>query len=283
MRRHRCWRVTSSGGSRRGPSRASPAGTARRSAGHPLGSDRLGLDPPAPSPSWQSPGRAPPLSVVHTRPRSWRTGVEHVVLCCESFRRPASVIGFGPGALAVVAVPAGSTEESTARLGQEIVRLAGGGPLRGLRSRGQPAGSGLAALPRLRDEARCRSRSWCAQGLPVRGYADVEAEVSGAQTWWPVFPRGPLSGLDRLSSPTLRPPTAATWKAHCGPSSWPAGPLLPPPRARCPCHHRAQAARPDRFRLGTPPRPPRVRIACDLCCAGPEAIPVAKHPTAAAR
>ena len=144
---------------------------------------------------------SPAVGAPHTTEELANRLVEHVVLCCESFRQPASVIGFGPGALAVVAVPAGSTEESTARLGQEIVRLAGSGPLFPLRSAVSRHGSGLPSLPRLRDEAMGALAVLEDARTPrsVR-YHDVEAEVLVRGLVAGLPPGTTLSGLERLSA-----------------------------------------------------------------------------------
>jgi hypothetical protein len=142
----------------------------------------------------------PAVGTTHTTEELVSRLVEHVVLCCESFRQPASVIGFGPGALAVVAVPPGSSEDSTARLGQEVVRLAGSGPLFPLRSAVSRHASGLPSLPRLRDEAMGALAVLEDAHTPrsVR-FHDVEAEVLVRGLVAGMPPGATLSGLERLS------------------------------------------------------------------------------------
>jgi hypothetical protein len=127
--------------------------------------------------------------------------VEHVVLCCESFRQSASVIRFGPGALAIVAVPSDLTEESTARLGQEVVRLAGSGPLFPLRSAVSRHAAGLPALPALRDEAIGALAVLEDANTPrsVR-FHDVEAEVLVRGLVAGLPPGATLSGLELLAT-----------------------------------------------------------------------------------
>ncbi|MGA8210361.1 MAG: helix-turn-helix domain-containing protein [Nocardioidaceae bacterium] len=144
---------------------------------------------------------SPAVATSHTTEERANRLVEHVVLCCESFRHPASVIGFGPGALAVVTVTAGSTEESTARLGQEVVRLAGSGPLFPLRSAVSGHGAGLPSVPRLRDEAMGALAVLEDADTPrsVR-FLDVEAEVLVRGLVAALPPGTTLSGLERLAA-----------------------------------------------------------------------------------
>jgi hypothetical protein len=207
---------------------------------------------------------SPGVGTSHTAEELANRLVEHVLLCCESFRRPASVIGFGPGVLAVVTVPAGGTEESTARLGQELVRLAGSGPLSPLRSAVSRHGSGLRSLPELRDEAMGALAVLEDVDTPrsVR-FRDVEAEVfvRGLVARLPSGTR--LSGLERLSvydadhgGDLLE--TVHVYLASCGSASAAAAKLgIHVTTLR---HRLARVAEVSALRLDDP----AVRIACDL-------------------
>jgi DNA-binding PucR family transcriptional regulator len=130
---------------------------------------------------------------------AWIRLGDHVRLCCESFRRPATVTRFGRGALAVVAVPSESPDDSALRLGQEIVRLAGSGPVAPLHVAVSGTDAQLSAMPRLRDEAvgamsvlGDRPGSWCAT------FRDVETEVLVRDIVTRIPPGTRLSGLDAL-------------------------------------------------------------------------------------
>jgi hypothetical protein len=125
--------------------------------------------------------------------------VEHVALCCESFRRHAAVTAFGQGALAVVAVPEGADDDSTRRLGRDVARLAGSGPLAPVRSAVSSHGTGLASLARLRDEALgALSVLDEATGPSCVSFAEVEAEVLVRSLVARLGPEVRLTGLDRV-------------------------------------------------------------------------------------
>ncbi|WP_160875288.1 helix-turn-helix domain-containing protein [Nocardioides flavescens] len=123
--------------------------------------------------------------------------VEHLRRCLESFRRLGASTPRGDGALALVALAPEEADAAATRLGQDALRLAGNGSLRTLRVALSTVGAGLAALPRLRDEAS----SACAvasRGGAVVAYADVEAEVLVADLV-ATLPAGTgLRGIDRL-------------------------------------------------------------------------------------
>ena len=124
--------------------------------------------------------------------------LEHLRLCLDSLRRRWVVTPRGDsGGLGVVALRGEETDETVARLGHEVVRLAGGGPLRCLRVAASSVGTGLAALPRLQDEATAATLVSHRDGSFV-AYADVEAEVLVADVVaaLPIGVR--LSGLERL-------------------------------------------------------------------------------------
>jgi sugar diacid utilization regulator len=124
--------------------------------------------------------------------------LEHLRLCLDSFRRRSVVTPRGDdGGLGIVALRGEESEETVARLGQEMVRLAGGGPLRGVRVAASSVGTGLAALPRLRDEATAATLVSRGDGSFV-AYADVEAEVLVADVVTALPSAVRLSGLDRL-------------------------------------------------------------------------------------
>jgi PucR-like helix-turn-helix protein/diguanylate cyclase with GGDEF domain len=164
----------------------------------PAAADRLGFD---------RGGRFAVLSVAGSACASDETDegehpgarvLEHLRLCLDSFRRRCVVTPRGDdGGLGIVALRGEESDETVARLGQEVVRLAGGGPLRGLRVAASSVGTGLAALPRLRDEATAATLVSCRDWSFV-AYADVEAEVLVADVVaaLPIGVR--LSGLDRL-------------------------------------------------------------------------------------
>jgi hypothetical protein len=123
--------------------------------------------------------------------------VEHLRRCLESFRRRGVVTPRGDGALAVLALRPEESEETAVRLGQEVLRLAGGGPLRAMRVAASSVGTGLAALPRLRDEASAAAVVAPGDGSFV-SYGDVEAEALVADVV-AALPAGVrLTGLERL-------------------------------------------------------------------------------------
>ncbi|MGH3365763.1 MAG: PucR family transcriptional regulator [Nocardioidaceae bacterium] len=123
--------------------------------------------------------------------------LEHLRLCLDSLRRRWVVTPRGDGGLGVVALRGEESEGTVARLGHEVVRLAGGGPLRGLRVAASSVGTGVAALPRLQDEAAAATLVSRKDGTFV-AYADVEAEVLVADVVASLPTGVRLSGLERL-------------------------------------------------------------------------------------
>lgn len=96
-----------------------------------------------------------------------------------------------------MALRAEESEKMAARLGQEVLRLAGDGPLRTMRVAASSVGAGLAVLPRLRAEATAATVVAGDDGSFV-AYADVDAEVLVADVV-AALPAGVrLSGIDRL-------------------------------------------------------------------------------------
>jgi len=165
--------------------------------GAPAAADRLGFD---------RAGRFVVLSITGSARASDAPGegqafgtrvLEHLRLCLDSLRRRWVVTARGDGGLGVVALRGEESDESVAWLGHEVVRLAGGGPLRGIRVAASSVGTGVAALPRLQDEATAATLVSRKDGSFV-AYADVEAEVLVADVvaGLPLGVR--LSGLDRL-------------------------------------------------------------------------------------
>ncbi|WP_148575550.1 helix-turn-helix domain-containing protein [Nocardioides caldifontis] len=162
--------------------------------GAPAAADRLGLE---------RDGRfvvlavAVPGGATGDAPAPAERVVEHLRRCLESFRRRGAATPRGDGALAVLALGPDEVEETAARLGQEVLRLAGAGPLRTMRVAASSVGTGLAALPRLRDEAGAAAVVAPGDGCFV-SYRDVEAEALVADVVAALPPDLRLSGLDRL-------------------------------------------------------------------------------------
>ena len=190
--------------------------------------------------------------------------LDHVTLCCESFRRQAAVTMFGHGVLAVVTVPEGADDESTTRLGRELLRLAGAGPLAPLRIGVSSHGSGLASLGRLRDEAvgalhalDGEDRSRCAS------FHEVEAQVLVRSLVARLPPGSGLSGLDRLAAHDARHggglvTTLQRYLGACGSASAAAAALgVHVTTLR---HRLNRIAEVSGLRLDDP----AVRVACDL-------------------
>lgn len=166
--------------------------------GAPAAADRLGLDRDGRFAVLSVGGPACASDVPDPDEPAGARVVEHLRLCLDSFRRRWAATPRGPsGGLAVVALRTGETDDTVAQLGQEVVRLAGEGPLRDLRVAASTVGTGLADLPRLRDEATAATLVSRKDGSFV-AYADVEAEVLVADVVaaLPVGVR--LSGLERL-------------------------------------------------------------------------------------
>ena len=168
--------------------------------GAPAVADRLGLE---------RAGRFVVVSVsTGEPPRAGRTGgdpngrasrlVEHLRLCMDSFRRQAVVAPYGDGAVAVVALAADDTQEAAARLGNEMVRLTGRGPLHPLRVAVSSVGTGIASVPGLRDQALAAAATVGRDTGGSVSYDDVEAEVLVAQVVASLSPDVRLTGLDRL-------------------------------------------------------------------------------------
>ncbi|WP_328415417.1 helix-turn-helix domain-containing protein [Micromonospora sp. NBC_00389] len=165
--------------------------------GAPAAADRLGFD---------RDGRFVVLSVAGPAQARARTEdgeagrtrlLEHLRLCLDSFHRRWVVTPRGDGGLALVALRAEESEKMAARLGQEVLRLAGDGPLRTMRVAASSVGAGLAVLPRLRAEATAATVVAGDDGSFV-AYADVDAEVLVADVV-AALPAGVrLSGIDRL-------------------------------------------------------------------------------------
>ncbi|GAB6987776.1 PucR family transcriptional regulator [Nocardioides pyridinolyticus] len=204
--------------------------------------------------------------------------LEHLRLCLESFHRPPALTARGHGALAVVALRPDEREETAARLGQEVVRLAGNGPLRSIRVAVSSVGTGLAVLPRLRDEASAATVVAPHDGSFV-AYGDVEAEVLVADVVaaLPVDVR--LSGLERLrqvDSGGELERTLRAFLACCGSASATARQLgVHVTTAR---HRLERIAAVSGLRLDQPD----VRIACDLVLRRPSpALPSSSSTTAA--
>lgn len=168
--------------------------------GAPAVADRLGLE---------RAGRFVVVS-VSTGERPW-TGsadgdhdgrasrlIEHLRLCMDSFRRQAVVAPYGEGAVAVVALAADDTQEAAARLGNEMVRLTGRGPLHPLRVAISSVGTGIASVPDLRDQALAAAATVGRHTGGSVTFDDVEAEVLVAQVVASLSPDVRLTGLDRL-------------------------------------------------------------------------------------
>jgi hypothetical protein len=229
--------------------------------GAPAAADRLGFERggrfvvlsasgPASGDAGDSPG-----------PGAAERVVEHLRRCLESFRLRGLVAPRGDGALAVLALRREESEDTAARLGQEVLRLAGGGPLRSMRVAASSVGTGLAVLPRLRDEASVATVVAPGDGCFV-SYADVEAEALVADVVSALPTDVRLSGLDRLRSAdrgsgelerTLR-----AFLASCGSASATARELgvhVTTVRHRLDRITAVSGLRLDR---------PEVRIACDL-------------------
>lgn len=124
--------------------------------------------------------------------------VEHLRLCLESLRRRAATTRYADGAAALVALSCDDTDETAGRLGAEVVRLAGRGPLHPLRVAVSSVGRGVTALPRLRDEAIAATATLDRDTGGSVVYPDVEAEVVVARVVDALAPDLRLSGLDRL-------------------------------------------------------------------------------------
>jgi hypothetical protein len=158
--------------------------------GAPAAADRLGFD---------RDGRFMVLSVDD--PSGAGSGgtrlLEHLRLCLDSFQHRWAVTPHGDGGLTLVALRADESERTAARLGHEVLRLAGDGPLRTMRVAASSVGGGLAVLPRLRAEATAAITVSGRDGAFV-SYADVDAEVLVANVVATLPADARLSGLDRL-------------------------------------------------------------------------------------
>ncbi|MEU8804203.1 helix-turn-helix domain-containing protein [Spirillospora sp. NPDC048819] len=249
--------------------------------GAPAAADRLGFD---------RDGRFMVLSVAGpARPRARAEAgesettrlLEHLRLCLDSFHHRWAVTSGGDGGLALVALRADESERTAARLGHEVLRLAGDGPLRTMRVAASSVGSGLAVLPLLRAEATAAIAVAGDDGAFV-AYADVDAEVLVADVV-ATLPAGVrLSGLDRLRAAdrgtgpgggdlerTLR-----AYLAACGSASAAARELgVHVTTVR---HRLDRIAAVSGLRLDRP----EVRIACDLVLRRPDGTPAASSPAA---
>lgn len=165
--------------------------------GAPAAADRLGFD---------RGGRFMVLSVADPSRRRARTEdaesgrarlLEHLRLCLDSFHHRWAVTAHGDGGLALVTLLADESEKAAARLGHEVLRLAGDGPLRTMRVAASSVGGGLAVLPRLRAEATAAVTVAGRDGAFV-AYPDVDAEVLVANVAATLPADVRLSGLDRL-------------------------------------------------------------------------------------
>ncbi|MGH3315466.1 MAG: PucR family transcriptional regulator [Nocardioidaceae bacterium] len=230
----------------------------------PAAADRLGFDRDS---------RFVVLSVAgpaatDARDEGEPTGVrmlEHLRLCLDAFRRRWVVTPRGAdGGLAVVALRADEGDETVARLGQDVVRLAGAGQLRDLRVAASSVGTGLPTLPRLRDEATAATVVTRSAGSFVT-YADVEAEVLVADVVAALPADVHLSGLDRLRALDRDGPaggdlerTLRAFLACCGSASATARAL--DVHVTTVRHRLERIAAVSGLRLDRPD----VRIACDL-------------------
>ena len=143
--------------------------------------------------------RAPAPATQADPDDTWSRLADHVRLCCESFRRPVALTRLSQGALVVAAVPADSADESALRLGQEIVRLAGAGPLAPLHVSVSSTHSALAALPRLRDQAVGALAALHDHAGPrCAPYREVEAQVLVRDVVDRLPADSGLAGLDAL-------------------------------------------------------------------------------------
>jgi hypothetical protein len=124
--------------------------------------------------------------------------VEHLRLCLESFRRRAAFTPYGDGAVALVALTRDDTPATARRLADEMVRLAGRGPLHPLRVAVSSVATGIASIPGLRDEAMAAAAFLRGDQGGSVAYADVEAEVLVADVVSRLSPDTRLAGLDRL-------------------------------------------------------------------------------------
>ncbi|MCW2711910.1 MAG: CdaR family transcriptional regulator [Marmoricola sp.] len=195
---------------------------------------------------------------------AWSRLSDHVRLCCESFRRPAAVTRFGPGALVVVAVPADAADESALRVGQEIVRLAGSGPLAPLVVAVSRTDSRLSSMPRLRDEAVGALAALDGQRGPrCVHFRDVEAEVLVRDLLTRLPTGTSLSGLDALFAHDERNGgdlvlTLRAYLAECGSASAAAASLgVHVTTLR---HRLHRASKVSNLRIDDP----TTRLACDL-------------------
>ncbi|MEU5993452.1 helix-turn-helix domain-containing protein [Spirillospora sp. NPDC047418] len=195
--------------------------------------------------------------------------LEHLRLCLDSFQHRWAVTAHGDGGLALVALRADESAKAAARLGHEVLRLAGDGPLRAMRVAASSVGAGLAVLPRLRAEATAAITVSGRDGAFV-AYADVDAEVLVADVVATLPAGARLSGLDRLRAadgggdPDGRPGggelerTLRAYLAACGSASAAARELgvhVTTVRHRLTRITAVSGLRLDR---------PDVRIACDL-------------------
>lgn len=124
--------------------------------------------------------------------------VEHLRLCLESMRHRSAVTPYAGGAVAVVALTGDDSDQVAARIGTEVVRLAGRGSLHPLRVAVSSVASGIDAVPRLRDEAVAAAATLDRETGGSAAYLDVEAQVlvGRALDGLPCGVR--LSGLERL-------------------------------------------------------------------------------------
>ncbi|WP_213451278.1 PucR family transcriptional regulator [Rhizomonospora bruguierae] len=128
-----------------------------------------------------------------------RTGqsslLAHVELCLDSLHQRAAAAWFGRHVL----VLARADEAGALRIGHEIVRLAGSGPLAGVRIGVSTARRGPSALPRLREEAvRALGAVRSAPDQQVVRFGDVEAELLVREVCATMAGRLQLAGIDRL-------------------------------------------------------------------------------------
>ncbi len=129
---------------------------------------------------------------------------EHVALCGESLRRVAAVSSSGTDVVAVVEVGRRGGETAVGLL-QEVVRLAGSGPLAPVQGAASPSGAGVAALPRLRDQALAALAALePGSGARAVRFDEMEARVLVRSVVSRLDPGARLEALDRLQARDTR-------------------------------------------------------------------------------
>lgn len=196
--------------------------------------------------------------------------VEHLRLCLDSLRRRAALTPYAGGAAAVVVLREEDTAETAARLGAEVVRLAGRGPLHPVRVAVSSRGEDLASLPRLRDEALAAAATLDTRNGGSVTYPEVEVAVLVARAVDGLPSEARLGGLDRLrdadrGSGELER-TLRAFLASCG--SAPAAARLLGVHVTTVRHRLDRVAAVSGLRLDDPD----VRIACDLLLRRPVTV-----------